>query len=289
MRTYLTYIALGVIGFVVYKLAGIELNLPLIFVGLVSIPLIEYVININHFRERANSERLRNLNRNQLYESIEQQEDKIENYASDVPTKPQSFGYKTNWLVVKSKIIDDVLNAFEYDEKVKTNWESGVNATFDNSNLKFVCPPINEWTIIVGVSYNYINSIESKSKLSKLSKIFGEVYYFGSFRGTGFATWAKYRFGIEERAFLVDDGDIFYSNGELEEEEIEILEQRVKEINQNDKEEVDYFAKHNNLNLLGDEDDVLVLAEKWTINPMKLHEFQNTELGYLIKEKADNK
>lgn len=264
-------------------MVGVELNLTIIFVGLVSIPLLEYVINLKHHRENSISEKLKEYQQNEL---IEQQENKIENYASLVPSNPRSFGYKTNWLVVKSDTIEDVLEEFEYEEKVKTNWETGVEATFTNSNMKFVCPSIGEWTIIIGESCDYINSLESKNKLSNLSKIFGEVYYFGSFRGTGFATWAKYRNGIEERAFLIDDGDIFYSTGELEEEENEILKQRMKEINQNDKEEVEYYAKHNNLNLLGDEDDVLILAEKWTINPMKLHQYENTELGYLFSVKS---
>lgn len=286
MRTYLTYIALGVIYFSLYKLIGVELKLPIILVALVSIPLLEYIINLKQHRENSYSEKIQNFNKDELNEKFAQQEKNIENYASTVATNPQSFGYKTNWIVVKSNSIGDVLSEFEFDDKIETNWETGVNATFENLNQRFICPPINEWTIIIGESCDYINSSKARNKLSKLSKLFGEAYYFGSFRGTGFATWAKYINGKEERAFLIDDGDIFYSYGELEEEEKELLEQRKKEINQNDKEEVEYFAKHQNVNLLGTEDDVLMMAEKWTINPMELHKYENTEFGYLIKGKS---
>ena len=283
MRTYLIYFVLGIIGFLIIKFANIELNLKTIIIGLISIPIVEYLINFKHHRENALSEKMKQMSKQELDELLGIGRKQLSEFISKEPTNPQSFGYKASWIVVKSKSIESVLKTIEYDQIVTTNWEIGVNSTFENRTFKFISPPINNWVIILGDKFNYVNTIELKSKLSRLSTVFGEAYYYSSFRGTGHASWAKYINGNEIRAFLIDDGNLFYSHGELEKEEFELIEKRRKEINHNDKEQIEFYEKLDYQNLLGTEDDVLMMARKWTINPMELHTIQKKELGYLIE------
>lgn len=284
MRTYTTYAILGIIGFIVLKFLKIELNLGIILTGIVLIPIAEYLINIKHHRQNALYKRKKRMSAEELDILTGSEPQKsIETFRSALRTKPRSFGYKTNWIVVKSKQSKELLNILKYEKLVETNWEIGVDATFQNRKLRFICPSLNNWTIIVGESIDYVNSISAKRKLSELSKRYGETYYFGSYRGTGYASWAKYINGKEERAFLLDDGDVFYSYGELEEEEKELVTERKFALEKKNKEDVEYHQKYDFLSLLGTEDDVLLMAEKWTINPMELHMFDNNELGYLIE------
>ena len=284
MRTYITYIILGTIGFTIFKLTNVELNIVTTFVGILSIPVVEYLINIKHHRQNALYEKMKTMSAKELdILTGSKPPKKIEEYSSTIRTKPQPFGYKANWIALNSNQIEKILESLEYDKSVKTNWEIGVNATFQNRNLRFICPTIDNWTLILGDSIDYVSSNEVKSKLSELSKLFGEAYYFGSFRGTGYASWAKYINGKEIRAFLIDDADVFYSVGKLEEEETILVAKRKSELNMEDKEDIEYHQKFDFLNLLGTEDDVLLMAEKWTINPMELNKYNNRELGFLIE------
>lgn len=262
MRTYLTYLILGLIGFILLKLTGIELNLITTLAGLISIPIIEYLINIKYHKRNA----------------------LLGKYESTELTKPQSFGFKSNWIAVKSNDIKAVLDTYKHTARVQTNWDIGVNATFENRELIFVSPPVDDWILIINNSLGYINSNDTISTLNLLSKAFGEAYSFGSFRGTNYGSWSKYMNGEEVRAYLIDDGEVYYSKGDPEKTEYDIINQRKSELNKDDKDEWEYHEKYHFENLLGTEEDVLMMAEEWTINPMTLNKREGKELGYLIKE-----
>lgn len=287
MRTYITYVFLGAIGFIIAILSGLEFNalssiskIILIVGGLITFPLLEYLINRNYHLQN----KMKTMSKSELNDLVGLKQGKqIEDYKSSKLTKPSSFGYKTNWLAIKSNDIKQVLNQFSYSQKVLTDWETGVEATFEDKQLKFISPPINNWIFVIDNRSAYLTELKLKTKITELSKIFGNVQRFGSFRGTGYASWTKFKDGNEVRSFLIDDGDTFYNYGNLTDEEEKIIKERKEKLNLEDKEEREYYEKHNFINLLGDEDDVLLMAEKWSINPMTINEFDNMDFGYLIK------
>ncbi|MBK8556015.1 MAG: hypothetical protein IPL65_09750 [Lewinellaceae bacterium] len=160
----------------------------------------------------------------------------------------------------------------------RTNLENGVYAAFA-SNI-FVLPPIHNWILVLN-PFDGRTQDEQYKHLKKLSTQYGEVQFFGSFRGVSYSAWMKFLNGKTIRAYSVADGEIFKNEGDLTEMEKEFIEKEIR--NAKDEEELEWINGEGKLLCISDEENVLKMAEKWSINPDKIDQINIQELGTIIE------
>lgn len=127
------------------------------------------------------------------------------------PDFPQSFGYKISWFAVKASDPASVLDALEIGDATPSNWETGLAAVYsdrgsdENDSWIFVSPPIGGWVLAISTSWPYPVAADAESQteyqhdigrrfdvlFSRLMKRFDDVQFFGSYRVSGFVTWAR--------------------------------------------------------------------------------------------------
>jgi hypothetical protein len=71
------------------------------------------------------------------------------------PDKPQPFGFKVNWLALKTSDPLAVVDALDLKETTPANWESGLAVVYEYDPWIFVSPPVGGWVLAVGVSLPY--------------------------------------------------------------------------------------------------------------------------------------
>jgi hypothetical protein len=211
---------------------------------------------------------------------IDSRGEKIEFFVDKTPTKSITFGRKIDWIAIKSENHEAIVIEFRKPGKkfFRTNLESGVYAAFA-LNI-FVCPPIQGWILVL----NPLDGLSENNRyeyLKKLSEKFGEVQFFGSFRGVGYSSWMKFLNGKTIRAYSVVDGEIFKNEGELTEMEKEFIEKAIRTTT--DDEELEWIKGEGKLLSISDEENVLKMAEYWSINPDKLDEMNIEGLGTIME------
>jgi len=124
------------------------------------------------------------------------------------PDKPQSFGYKINWLALGTSDTAAVLDALELAEATPANWESGLAAVYGNDPWVFVSPPIGGWVLAISgcLPYPTIQSHDDAGKkfdvlFPRLMKRFDDVQFYGSHRVVDFVAWARGLNGKPMRIF----------------------------------------------------------------------------------------
>jgi hypothetical protein len=207
-------------------------------------------------------------------------EEKIEYFVDETPTRPMTFGRKIDWMVIKSENHVAIVNEFKKSGKksFRTNLENGIYAAYA-LNI-FVYPPINNWILVLN-PLGGLTTDERYEHLKKLSCKYGEVQFFGSFRGVSYSAWMKFLNGKAIRAYSVADGKIFNNEGDLTEMEKEFIEKAIRNAMFN--EELEWINGEGKLLSISDEENVLKMAEKWSINPDKIDEINIQELGTIIE------
>ena len=185
---------------------------------------------------------------------------------SDTPDKPQAFGYKCCWLAIRTYDSAAVLQALNLKNQQPANWATGIG---EASNLKgvFVTPPIDGWILVVGA---LPDSGDGHSPdlctpfLQTLSEQLGEIQYFGTHRGVDYHGWATVKAGkiVRAYAYWAELETNVWNTGELTEEE-----KALGLIFDNDK--------------TPNEEDVMNIAEKWSLNPQNLEQM-NLKEGVVV-------
>ncbi|RKP57996.1 hypothetical protein D7Z26_00330 [Cohnella endophytica] len=190
------------------------------------------------------------------------------------PDLPVGFGYKTQWIAVKTSDTKSVVDSISLTDVHEANWRTGFAGT--GSGYYFVSPPVQGWTLIINPLMPDLGAEISSDPLSfplkaisYLSQRFGEAYYFGNHRIVGYYSWAKASKGIVERAFgyLGESGTIMLDQGVPTDEETS-LNLVFSNLTINDG------MKH------PDEEDVLSIAKQWTIDPRMTEGEYNLGVGY---------
>lgn len=135
--------------------------------------------------------------------------------------EPIGFGYKTNWLAIRTDSPDAVISALNLSNVQPASWKSGVAISYawqPDMQMKavFVTPPICGWVLVTGKLLPYPESLESGGKaeirrrfdamFTGLAGKFPEVQFFGTYRVVGFDAWGRARDGKVERLFSFMDG-----------------------------------------------------------------------------------
>ncbi|EFM08467.1 hypothetical protein PaecuDRAFT_4760 [Paenibacillus curdlanolyticus YK9] len=169
------------------------------------------------------------------------------------PDYPVPFGYKCQWLAIKTTDTQAVIEAMQLQELELANWSTGIDAAHEG--CYFVSPPVHGWTLVVNALMPDLSGVEMPSPLTvidKLSSQFGEAYYFGTHRVVDYHAWAKSMNGkvVRANAYL---GEAIIDQGEISQEE-RYLHMIFTGL--------DVEEPH-----LPSEEDVLLIAKEWTVDP----------------------
>ncbi|KRE36788.1 hypothetical protein [Paenibacillus sp. Soil522] len=183
---------------------------------------------------------------------------------------PVEFGYKCQWFAVKTNDTQAVLEAMKLKNIQITNWRTGIEGAYEG--YYFISPPINGWTLVINSIMPDLSGTESPNPLtviSDLSLSFGEAYYFGTHRVVEYHAWAKSINGKLVRAYgyLGETGETIINQGEISKEELE-----------NNLIFTDLDVEEPNL---PDEEDVLFIAKKWTVDPQMENDNYQTGTGFI--------
>lgn len=153
---------------------------------------------------------------------------------------PYGFGYKMEWMVVNSNDIHTVAKFLRLKNVVTVNCLEGIISIYENPDNKvLITKPINNWIFIVGFIPRK-NYQDLKNLLIDLSKEFKEAQYFGNHRVSDYYACGK-AVGGKIETFFVSETDLY--NEGVEDDEP----------------------------LCTDEKEVLEIAEKWGLNPLKVN------------------
>ena len=188
------------------------------------------------------------------------------------PDNPTSFGYKMSWLAIKASDAEEVLKSLNLQNVQPANWHTGFVAAY-NGHV-FVSPPVNGWVFVVSPKLpepDWSNGAGAwNSLLVGLSGKFGEAQYFGTHRVVGYHAWARFINGKEARAFafLGERLETLADRGEKTAGELELG--------------YDYLAADSDIKSESywqrddacwpDEEHVMEVAGKWSVNPTTLEE-----------------
>lgn len=189
------------------------------------------------------------------------------------PDHPESFGYKMQWLAVRSSDAESVLAALPMANTQPANWHTGVTAAY-NGHV-FVTPPVEGWVFVLWEGLPELghgpSADEWESLMSSLSRTHADVQYFGTHRVVGFVAWARFVDGSETRAFAYsgERGEVMADRGARTSGEIELGYQYF-DSNCAEAESEAYWEREDLC--YPDEEHVMEVAGKWSINPQFLEE-----------------
>ena len=190
--------------------------------------------------------------------------------AQPTPDTPMPFGYKMAWYAVKSTNSQVVADALKLKSQHPANWKDGFKEAYDGKDV-FVSPPVSGWVFVVGFpifpDLKPVPEEKCLARLKDLSQQFGEAQLFATHRGVSSHAWAKAVGGNLLRAFGYngDEGRDVWGVG------------------QQTKEEADLGLKYP-AGKEPDEEDVMRLAGRWSLNPQNNGKLQvSPTLGIIGK------
>ena len=189
------------------------------------------------------------------------------------PDSPINFGYKMSWLAIKVSNAEEVIESVDIENVQPSNWHSGFVAAYNGH--AFISPPVNGWVFVVSnkmLELGYAPDAEEwHSLMSRLSHEHGEVQYFGTHRVVDYHAWARFINGTESRAFayLGERGEILVDRGARTVGEEE-LGYNYYDPDCLEAESESYWERDDLC--FPDEEHVMQVAGKWSINPNTLEE-----------------
>jgi len=166
------------------------------------------------------------------------------------------FGYKCAWLAIRSSDPRAVIGGLGITDAASVSWTAGVEAAYaSDTRSVFVTPPIDGWVLVAGVAlFGLVGSMKTDTAklpdhIRRLSeKLSTEVQYFATHRVSEAHQWISADKGVLVRAFSTGEGDVEFDLGARTAAEKEVA------------------AGFESV----DEDWVLRLAGRWSVNPSSL-------------------
>lgn len=189
------------------------------------------------------------------------------------PDRPISFGYKMAWLAILASDAAEVARSLPVENLEPANWLTGRWAAYEGR--LFVTPSVQGWVLVACFKLPSLGERNHEQALitlmQTLSREFGEAQHFATHRVVEFHAWARYVHGSEVRAFayLGERGETLVDRGPKTPGEIELnynyFDERSPLV-----ETEDYWGRDDLT--YPDEQHVMEVAGKWSINPTLLNE-----------------
>lgn len=205
----------------------------------------------------------------------------IEYFVNETPSAPIAFGRKATWLAIKTEDAESVAAQFAKPGKkqFKTNVESGIQGAF--TQYLFVTPPIQNWVLVMGHGLDLQNQ-QQFDKFLEMSRLYGEVQFFGSFRGVNYSAWARFVNGVVVRAYCVAEGEEYFDLGEMTDLENTFVEEEVDR--SIEAEERAWVIGEGKLISISSEENVSRMAAYWSIDPQTLENYPVLGLGTIMED-----
>lgn len=205
----------------------------------------------------------------------------IEYFVNETPSAPIAFGRKATWLAIKTEDAESVAAQFAKPGKkqFKTNVENGIQGAF--TQYLFVTPPIQNWVLVVGHGLDLQNQ-QQFDKFLEMSRLYGEVQFYGSFRGVNYSAWARFVNGEVLRAYSVADGEVYYDAGAMTELENTFVQEEMDRAIDDD--ERNWIATEGKLHSISSEENVSRMAAYWSIDPQTLENYPVVGLGTIMED-----
>ncbi|MEN6627568.1 MAG: hypothetical protein ABFD69_15195 [Candidatus Sumerlaeia bacterium] len=184
------------------------------------------------------------------------------------PCAPQAFGYKCAWLAIRTGEPEKVVEALGLTEVRPCSWAEGIKVAY--IGRVFVSPPVNGW--VFAVSFAFPSEPETIAPfLEEVGGHFDEVQYFGTHRVVEYHAWALARAGkiVRAYAYLGERGETLWDVGPKTPGELELGVNFFDERSPEAKDEK-YFERTDLA--YPDEEYVMQIAGKWSVNPDLLEE-----------------
>lgn len=205
--------------------------------------------------------------------------DEIQVEVDSTPDLPVAFGFKMSWLAIRTKDFDGVCEAIGISDQQSANWADGIKSAY--KRFTFVSPPTAGWVFVVSRWIPEISKPNSTAPdrltplLQNLSETFGEAQYFGTHRVVDYHAWALAIDGAEIRAFayLGETGEILADRGNETEAEQDLGFDFAASLSPDDSAAENSAASDlitDDGDRFPDESDVMLVAEKWSLNPQTL-------------------
>jgi len=182
-------------------------------------------------------------------------------------TPPQPFGYKTAWFAIHSEEPQAVAAAVELRRPQTVNWEYGTWHAYQYDDYQmFVSPPVNGWVLVMGMPIVWEADSHAVERMVELSKQFEEVQLFASMRTSSSYMWARTSKGKLIRLFYEGDGERRVTGEETAEEKA--LGFKFFDSSSPESQKPGYWDRKDLTYL--DEEHVLQVAARWSVDPSKL-------------------
>ncbi|OKI61488.1 hypothetical protein [Micromonospora sp. CB01531] len=175
------------------------------------------------------------------------------------------FGYKLQWLAVRGQGAADVAAALRLSRPAPSTWREAVAAAYDGHGRWLLTPRLDGWTLAASQDVPAPEDDRFAAWLAGLSRLLGEVQYFGTHRVVEYHGWGRARAGIVERAFayLGERDEVLFQVGHPTADEQALGVGTAYGEDQPWPEGDDGWS-------WPDEEAVLTLAGRWSIDPRDL-------------------
>lgn len=205
----------------------------------------------------------------------------IEYFVNETPSAPIAFGRKATWLAIKTEDTESVAAQFAKPGKkqFKTNVENGIQGAF--TQYLFVTPPIQNWVLVVGHGLDLQNQ-QQYDKFLEMSRLYGEVQFYGSFRGVNYSAWARFVDGEVVRAYSVAEDEVYFDLGEMTDLENTFVQEELDRTIE--AEERAWVLEEGKLFCISSEENVSRMAAHWSIDPQTLENYPVLGLGTIMED-----
>jgi hypothetical protein len=189
------------------------------------------------------------------------------------PDRPRPFGYRMCWLAIRTRNTERVVEHLSLSGLVQANWNNGLGTVYserEGAGRIFVSPPVNGWTMVVGLALPQPMGKAFANKtiplLLGLGRHFIEVQYYLSYPALDYFAWARVIDGKLVRAYAMTDEGVVWSHGKATREE-KSLGIRLYEMRGVKRRKGDAGGE---LVLYPTEAHVAELAGKWGLDPTRI-------------------
>jgi hypothetical protein len=172
----------------------------------------------------------------------------------------RSFGVKCAWLAIRSHEPEEVARSLHLQRVKPTAWPDGLAAVDAYPRKQalqpvFVCPAVDGWVLC---PFSFALASLEQFDFKQLSRRFGEAQRFLTYGVTDLHQWERWVDAELVRRFGAEADVLLFEIGDQPEEETEVRLSRP-----------DAGAVSPRM---ADEDMVLEIAARWSVNPMSLDE-----------------